>query len=80
MIRLLASTLLLHVNGTNPWMDSANSPEYPVIAVRPQAGSEAAPRFGNGDSGIIGQSYEPGAHPPRWVPPETGYPKGRETV
>ena len=68
MIRLLASTLLLHANGTNPWMDSAYLPETPAVVARQQAviaARGASPRFGNGDSGINGQSYEPGAHPPR---------------
>lgn len=66
MIRLFATLPLSHVNGTNPWMDSAYAPACPVVAVRPQVGYRAAAqRFGNGDSGIVGQSYEPGAHPPR---------------
>jgi hypothetical protein len=66
MMRLFATLPLSHVNGTNPWMDSANAPEYPVVAVRLQTGrGSAAQRFGNGASEIVGQSYEPGAHPPR---------------
>jgi len=65
MIRLFATTPLPHVNGTNPRMDSAYTPELPAVAVRQQSGRGLAERFGNGDSGIVGQSYEPGAHPPR---------------
>jgi hypothetical protein len=65
MARLFATSLLSHVNGTKPWMDSAYTPELPAVAVRQQSVRGAAARFGNGDSGIVGQSYEPGAHPPR---------------
>jgi len=66
MARPSATTLLLHVNGTNPWMDSAYTPKLSAVVVRPQTGLRAAAqRFGNGASEIVGQSYEPGAHPPR---------------
>jgi hypothetical protein len=65
MIRLFATSPLPHVNGTNPCMGSAYTPDYPAVAVRQQSGRGMAARFGNGDSGIVGQSYEPGAHPPR---------------
>ena len=65
MIRRFATLPLSHVNGTNPWMDSAYAPACPVVAVRLQAGRGVVAQFGNGDSGIVGQSYEPGAHPPR---------------
>ena len=63
MIRLFATTPLSHVNGTNPCMDSAYTPEFPAVVVRQLAGRGSVARFGNGDSGIVGQSYEPGAHP-----------------
>ena len=65
MDRRFATTLLLHANGTNPWMDSACAPEYPAVVVRQLNGrGTAAAKFGSGDNRIIGQSYEPGAHPP----------------
>ena len=41
MIRLFAAHPLLHVNGTNPWMDSAYAPAQPVIVVRPPRGRGA---------------------------------------
>ena len=65
MDRLFATTLLLHANGTNPGMDSAYTPEFPAVVVRPQLARGAAARFGSGDNGIVGQSYEQGKHPPR---------------
>jgi hypothetical protein len=67
MARPSATTLLFHVNGTNPCMDSAYAPTLSAVVVRPLADESAlAQRFGgNGASEIVGQSYEPGAHPPR---------------
>ena len=65
MVRLFAATLLLHANGTNPGMDSAYTPARPAIVACPQLGRGIAARFGSGDNGITGQSYEQGKHPPR---------------
>ena len=65
MIRLFATSPLAHVNWTNPRKDSAYTPELSAVAARQRSGRGLAERFGSGDNGIVGQSYEPGTPPPR---------------
>ncbi len=66
MARSTAALLILHVDGTNLWLDSAYAPEYPVVVVRPQfSGRDVASFDGNPASAFTGQSYDQGAYPPR---------------
>lgn len=59
-----ASRILLDMGTSLLWGDSAYAPAQPVIAVRLPRGKSDAPNFG-GVGTYIGQSYDPGAHPPR---------------
>ena len=61
---IAASRILLNVGTSLLWGDSAYAPAQPVIAVRLPRGMSDAPNFG-GVGTYIGQSYDPGAHPPR---------------
>ncbi len=61
---IAASRILLNVGTSLPWGDSAYAPAQPVIAVRLPRGMSDAPNFGDVGT-YIGQSYDPGAHPPR---------------
>jgi len=69
MVRSTAALLILHVDGQGLWRDSAYTPEYPAVVVRPQSsGKNAATFSGNGyvaNPQRTGQSYDQGAYPPR---------------
>ena len=68
MARSTAALLILHVDSRNPWLDSACSPEQPVVVVRPQfSGKNTATFSGSGYDANphTGQSYDQGAYPPR---------------
>lgn len=66
MARSTAALLILHVDGRNLWTDSACSPEYPVVVVRPPFGGRDLASFDGNQAGTFtGQSYDQGVHPPR---------------
>src|SRR4051812_44000965 len=46
MVRLFASSLVLHSTGMSPWVDTAYAPSYSVDAVRPFTGEGIAAQFG----------------------------------